>query len=110
MPVYNFLNIAGVVNGSTTPVAYSTVVGSMDVGAVLGQWFNQYLPIFIPIVAVLIQAKVFDKLLALIGVEVYDVNDSDSPTVQQRIRDRRRLAMAAARRDLTDARRSHANE
>lgn len=106
MPLcYNFLNIAGLVNSSTTPVVYSTVFGSMDVGAVLGQWFNQYLPIFIPIVAVLIQAKVFDKLLALIGVEVYDINDSDSPTVQQRIRDGRRLVMAAAGRDLTDVNR-----
>lgn len=100
MPLcYNFLMIAGLVS-SDSRVVYSKVFGSMDVAQILGSWFNTYLPIFIPCLAVLIQTKVFHRLLLLVGVEWEDVSDTTSDTVQQKIHDGRRLIMTAAGREL----------
>jgi hypothetical protein len=100
MPLcYNFLMISGLVS-SDQNVVYSEVFGSMDVGAILGQWFNQYLPAFIPLLAVLIQTKVFHRILILVGVDWHDPSDITSETVQQKIHDGRRLIMTAAGREM----------
>jgi hypothetical protein len=89
--------ISGLV-GSDKSVVYSSVFGAMDVGAILGQWFNQYLPVFIPVMAVLIQTKVFHRILILVGVDWHDPSDMTSETVQQKVHDGRRLIMTAAGR------------
>jgi hypothetical protein len=100
MPLcYNFLMISGLV-GSDIAVVYSSVFGSMDVGEILGQWFNQYLPAFIPLLAVLIQTKVFHRILILVGVDWHDPSDVTSETVQQKVHDGRRLIMTAAGREM----------
>lgn len=100
MPLcYNFLMISGLVNPEHQ-VVYSEVFGSMDVGAILGQWFNQYLPAFIPLLAILIQTKVFHRILILVGVDWHDPSDITSETVQQKIHDGRRLIMNAAGREM----------
>lgn len=107
MPLcYNFLMIGGLVD-STSKVQYSAVFGSMDVGQVLGQWFNRYLPVFIPVVALLIQTKVFNRVLLLIGVDWHDPNDMTCDTVVQKIHDGRRLIMTAAGRELVAVRSHH---
>ena len=101
MPLcYNFLYIAGLA-ASGTKVYYAQVFGSMDVSFILGQWFNRYIPVFIPVVALLIQFKLFDKLMILVGVDSHNPDEEGNDTVEQRIREGRLLIMSAASREMT---------
>lgn len=95
MPLcYNFLNIAGL-TGKDSKVEYSLLFGSMDVVDILGPWFNKFIPVFIPLVAVLIVVRVFDKLLLLFGVERHSADDMENEKVLQQIQAGRRLIVTA---------------
>ena len=102
MPMcYNFLNIAGQ-TGTGSYVEYSILFGSMDVVDILGSWFNKFIPVFIPLVAVLIVVKVFDKLLLLFGVERHSPDELDNEKVLQQIQAGRRLVVAATGREMRE--------
>jgi hypothetical protein len=101
MPLcYNFLNIAGL-TGNGSSVEYSVLFGSMDVVDILGAWFNKFIPVFIPLVAVLIVVRVFDKLLLLFGVERHSADEMDNEKVVQQIQAGRRLIVTATGREMT---------
>eukprot|EP00658_Telonema_sp_P-2_P078895 TRINITY_DN7500_c0_g1_i1.p1 TRINITY_DN7500_c0_g1~~TRINITY_DN7500_c0_g1_i1.p1 ORF type:complete len:226 (+),score=50.05 TRINITY_DN7500_c0_g1_i1:319-996(+) len=103
MPLcYNFL-WASDLTSAHNMVMYSAVFGAMNVVNFLGTWFNQFMPIFIPVVALLIEAKIIDRVLTTIVGERLSAGDINNPVVMQKTQDGKRLIMAAIGHDIASA-------
>ena len=96
---YNFLWISDL-TGKEDLVTYGALFGKMDVVDFLGDWFNRFIPIFIPIMALLIQIRFFDKVLEMLGVVRFDPTDMGK-MVGERINDGRKLVMVTCGRELS---------
>lgn len=97
MPLcFNFLLISGLSDTSTgVDVMYGHVYRrNMDISLLFGDWFNRFLPMLIPFLSGIVFFNLTQKVLSYVGVEVNNPNDVDSPAVQQRINDGRRLVEA----------------
>jgi hypothetical protein len=83
MPLcYHFLFMSDLTQ-SHTLVTYSRLFGNVDVVVFLGQWFNRFMPIFVPILAVLIELKVIHRLMQWIGVEGFETGIDSAIQRQQ---------------------------
>lgn len=94
MPLcFNFLLISGLSDTDTgVDVQYGHVYRrNMDISVLFGNWFNQFLPILIPFLSVIVLCNFTQRLLATVGIEIHDPNDVDRPAVRQRIEDGRKL-------------------
>lgn len=94
MPLcFNFLLISGLSDTNTgVDVQYGHVYRrNMDISVLFGDWFNQFLPIFIPFLSVIVLCNFSQRLLATVGVEIHNPNDVERPAVRQRIEDGRKL-------------------
>jgi hypothetical protein len=96
---YNFLFVADL-TGPHTLVTYSRLFGNMDVVAFLGEWFNRIVPIFIPILAVLIELGVIHRLLTWIGVEGFETGKESAIAKTQQTEEGRALVAREFRREL----------
>ena len=74
---YNFLFIADLTQ-SHTLVTYSRLFGNMDVVVFLGEWFNRFMPVMIPILALLIQLKIIHRLMQWIGMEGFETGQESA--------------------------------
>ena len=109
---YNFLYVADLTHTDPNsphsvggaPVTYSVLFGNMDVVDFLGKWFNRCIPIFIPILVVLIELKVIHKLLQWIGVEGFEVGEESILVKAQQMEEGRALISRSAGVELTDIR------
>jgi hypothetical protein len=91
MPLcYNFLLMADIIDPQYG-VTYSRLFGSMNVVVLLGTWFNRFMPIFIPIVAVLIELGIIHRMLAWAGFESFEVSEEGKVQRQQNIEEGRML-------------------
>ena len=103
MPLcYNFLWASDLTTADNM-VMYSAVFGAMNVVNFLGTWFNQFMPIFIPVVALLIETKLIDRVLTTIVGERLSANDIHNPIVMQKTQDGKRLIMAAIGHEVAAA-------
>ncbi|KPI88729.1 hypothetical protein ABL78_2189 [Leptomonas seymouri] len=99
MPLcYNFLLISGLsstANKTPVDVMYGHVYRSnMDIGLLFGSYVNKLLPLMIPFIAAIVFFRLTQQVLALVGVEIHDPNNTESPAVRQRIVDGRKLVEA----------------
>jgi hypothetical protein len=99
MPLcYNFLLISGLSStAEATPVdvAYGHVYRSnMDIGLIFGSYVNKLLPLMIPFIAIIVFFQLTQQVLALVGVEIHNPNNTENPAVRQRIVDGRKLVEA----------------
>ena len=86
MPLcYNFLWMGNITDKSDL-VTYAELFGRMNVVAILGDWFNRFIPLFIPIIALLIESKILNKILTSIGVEekfsIHDLQNTDDAVIR----------------------------
>jgi hypothetical protein len=76
LPVcYNFLFLANLTKDHTL-VTYSRLFGNMNVVVFLGTWFNRFMPIFIPILALLIELGIIHRVLDMIGIEGFETGEA----------------------------------
>ncbi|EKG05807.1 hypothetical protein TCSYLVIO_003117 [Trypanosoma cruzi] len=102
MPLgFNFLLIADLVMNDTDVMYGHVYRRNMDVSLVLGSWLNQFIPMFIPFVSIMVLLKLVDRLLIIIGVEVHNPDDVMNDTVRQRIEDGHRLVTHTLGQPLT---------
>jgi hypothetical protein len=65
----NFLWLANLTDASKHyHISYLEMFGSINVVVFLGPWFNRMIPVFVPVMAVLILLNVFDRLWACLGI------------------------------------------
>ena len=88
---YNFLWIADLTNNSHKHVTYSGIFGKMDVVDFLGKWFNRFMPVFIPVLAVLIEAKVIHRFLQWVGVEGFETGEESDAARRQAVEEGRAI-------------------
>ncbi|KAH9579833.1 LMBR1-like membrane protein [Trypanosoma melophagium] len=102
MPLcFNYLLIAGLATEDIDVMYGHVYRRNMDVSLVLGSWLNQFIPMFIPFVSVLVLSRVVDRLFFLVGLEVHNPDDAMNDTVRQRIEDGHRIVSHALGRPLT---------
>ncbi|ORC91026.1 putative LMBR1-like membrane protein [Trypanosoma theileri] len=102
MPLcFNYLLIAGLATEDIDVMYGHVYRRNMDVSLVLGSWLNQFIPMFIPFVSVLVLSRVVDRLFFLIGVEVHNPDDAMNEAVRQRIEDGYRIVTHALGHPLT---------
>ncbi|KPA83033.1 hypothetical protein ABB37_02761 [Leptomonas pyrrhocoris] len=99
MPLcYNFLLISGLSSTASetrVDVAYGHVYRSnMDIGLLFGSYVNKLLPLMIPFIAIIVFFQLTQQVLALVGMEIHNPNNTESPAVRQRIIDGRKLVEA----------------
>jgi hypothetical protein len=87
---YNFLWMANLTH-SANNVAYSAFFGNMNVVKFLGEWFNQFMPVFIPILAVLIEMKVVHRFLQWVGVDGFETGEESVAARRQAIAEGRSM-------------------
>lgn len=97
---YNFLWIADLTNQQPQLVTYSEVFGRMDVVDFLGKWFNQFMPVFIPVLAILIEAKVIHRFLQWVGVEGFETGEESDIVRRQGVEEGRAIVAREANREL----------
>ncbi|CAD2218252.1 LMBR1 domain-containing protein 2 [Angomonas deanei] len=93
MPLcFNFLLISNLSTADNVDVQYGYVYRrNMDIGELFGTVANQYLPMVIPFLAIVVLLNLTQRILSLVGIEVHNPNDVESPPVRQRIEDGRKL-------------------
>lgn len=92
MPLcFNFLLMAGLAT-SNEDVQYGHVYRrNMDVSLLFGSFVNRFLPVLIPVVAAVVFFKLTARVMATLGIEFYNPDDLEKPSVQSRIDLGRRL-------------------
>jgi len=98
---YNFLFISDLTKTHTL-VTYSRLFGNMDVVVFLGEWFNRFMPVFIPILAVLIELKVIHRLMQAIGIEGFETGEESAIQRQREQEEGRQLVARAMNSELRD--------
>ena len=83
-------------------VTYSELFGDMNVADFLGDWFNSCIPVFIPVLVVLIELKMIHRLLHWIGLDGYEVGEASRTVRIQHMVEGRVLVSRAAGRDLAE--------
>ena len=96
---YNFLWISNLTDPAAL-VTYSSMFGSMNVVDFLGEWFNRFIPIFIPIMVALIETKFWDILLEQLGIDRTDPGDLDNEVAMNRVQDGKQIVSQKSRVDL----------
>lgn len=101
MPLcYNFLLMADMVGGQWG-ITYSRLFGAMNVVDLLGVWFNRFMPLFIPIIAVLIELGIIHRMLAWAGFESFEVSSESKILRQQQMGEGRAIVMRHGNVELT---------
>lgn len=106
MPLcFNFLLISGFSSDSTdVDVMYGHVYRrNMDVSALFGEVANRFLPLLIPFISTVVFFNLTQRVLSLVGVEIHNSNDVDSPAVRQRLEDGRKLVENELGHELVSA-------
>ncbi|KEG11270.1 putative LMBR1-like membrane protein [Trypanosoma grayi] len=102
MPLcFNYLLMAGLARDAADVMYGHVYRRNMDVSLVLGSWLNHFIPMFIPFMSALVLAKIVDRLLILVGIEVHSPDDVMNNAVRQRIEDGHRLMSHALGHPLT---------
>jgi hypothetical protein len=87
---YNFLFISDLTKTHTL-VTYSRLFGNMDVVIFLGEWFNKFMPVMIPVLAVLIELKIIHRIFQWIGIEGFETGQESAVQRAQEEEEGRRL-------------------
>lgn len=103
---YNFLWIADLTDTTPQLVTYSEVFGKMDVVDFLGKWFNRFMPVFIPVLAILIEAKVIHRFLQWVGVEGFETGEESEAARKQAMEEGRAIVAREANQEMRSVIRS----
>jgi hypothetical protein len=96
---YNFLFISDLTKTHTL-VTYSRLFGNMDVVVFLGEWFNRFMPVFIPVLAVLIELKVVHRVMQAIGIDGFETGEESAIQRQREQEEGRQLVAREMNQEL----------